>query len=124
VYAAALFFTLTVGVVPINDLRDIYADRRMGLKTMPVVVGPKTTIQIALAIVTSALVVSVLSYGWLGFNVAFPVLVGISSLLLAFSLVKISRNWNDPAYIEMIKKRILWPVNILMQLSILVGLIS
>ena len=124
VYAAVLFFTLTFGVVPINDLSDIRADRQVGRKTMPIVIGPKTTIKIAMAVVTSALLVSVLSYGWLGFNFAFPVLVGISSLLLLFSLMKISRNWNDPAYIEMIKKRVLWPVSIILQLSILVGLIS
>ena len=123
IYSAALFFTLTFGVVPINDLSDIYGDQVMGRKTMPIVIGPKATINFALVVVTAALFISVFSYSWLGFNFAFPILIGIHSLVLLFSLLKISNNYNNPNYIENTKKRVLWPVCLTFQISILVGLI-
>lgn len=123
IYLAALFFTLTFGVVPITDLRDMYGDKKMGRKTLPVVMGPKATIKITVATIVVTLFVSVLGYSWLGFNFAFVILMFASLLMMLLSIFKIYKNLNNSIFIENIIRQVLRPIFLILQISILVGLI-
>lgn len=122
-YAAALFFTLTFGVVPVTDIRDIFGDRQMRRKTFPIAVGPKATIEFAITIVIATLFVGLASYSWIGFNFAFAVLMAASLFMLLLSIFNIYKNLNDSNFIETVITRKLRPVFILLQISILIGLI-
>ncbi len=123
IFSALLFFTLTFGVVPINDLRDVYGDNKVGRKTFPVVVGSKTTIKLALAITVATLLASVLSYSWAGFNTAFPLLVASALFIASLTMLSIYRRRDDPVFIEGIMRRVMRPAFFILQTGILIGLI-
>ncbi|MDQ1279179.1 MAG: geranylgeranylglycerol-phosphate geranylgeranyltransferase [Thermoproteota archaeon] len=123
IYSAALFFILTFSVVPVTDIRDIFGDRKMGRKTFPIAIGPKATIEFAIIVVITTLCVSLAVYTWLGFNFAFAVLLAASFFMLLTSIFKIYKNLTNPNLIEIIIKRNLRPIFIILQISILIGLI-
>lgn len=124
IYAAALFFTLTFGVVPVTDLRDIYGDEKIGRKTFPIVIGPEATMKVAMVVVTATLFASVASYSWIGFNSAFLILMFASLFILLLSMINIYRNVNDVNLINNMIRRVLRPLFIILQISILIGLVS
>lgn len=123
IYVAALFFAITFGFLPLTDLRDIYGDEKMGRKTFPIVLGPKATIKISFATTVALLLVSVLSYSWLGFNFAFLILMFAICLALSLSIFKVSKNLNNSNFIENMLNRVLQPIFLALQVSILIGLV-
>ena len=119
-FAGFIFFTYAMGVVPIVDLGDIEGDRREGRKTLPVVWGPEYTIRLAIAIMFAILVSGIVGYLQFGFNVAFPILVGVISISCVYVLYPLFNRWRDYIYSRklVIKITIL---HFLLQLSIVVG---
>lgn len=124
VYIAALFFVLTLFGAPIIDIRDIYADEKLGRKTLPIVIGSKATAVVAMISTVAILIFSILTYSWIGFNFAFAILISASFLILLFSIFNIYKHLNNPNYIEGIVKYAIRPIFLLLQISVLVGIIS
>jgi len=72
------------------DLGDVEGDGREGRKTLPVVWGPEYNIRLAIAIMFAILVSGIVGYLQFGFNVAFPILVGVISISCVYVLYPFS----------------------------------
>jgi 4-hydroxybenzoate polyprenyltransferase len=73
-FMLALNTALCIGVNPIIDIRDMPGDRLMGVKTIPVVWGPETTIRLYFATLIAIGIGSIIGYVQMGFSIAMPLL--------------------------------------------------
>lgn len=119
-FAGFMFFTYAMAVVPIVDLGDMVGDRKEGRKTLPIVWGPEYTIRLAIAIMFAIVVSGIAGYFQLGFNLAFPVLVGVIGLSFVYVLHPLFDRWQDSMYCrELVNKITL--LHFLLQSSIVIG---
>lgn len=49
IYAAAMFLVFLFVTSPVNDLADYIGDRAQGRRTIPIIIGPKNTIRLAIS---------------------------------------------------------------------------
>jgi 4-hydroxybenzoate polyprenyltransferase len=99
-YCGFLFFTLNVGLTPLVDLRDIDGDRRVGRNTFPVVLGPHHTILLGLATTIVTLVLTLMGYVWIGFNVIYPIMATCSLATFGVLAYHLLGRWQDPNFVE------------------------
>ncbi len=123
-YMLGLEFLIAMGVGPIMDVRDMRGDLIMGVKSFPVVFGPKIVMRLYLATLIVMLGAGLVGYSMVGFNIAMPLLV----LMIMGSWIYVSlpllRKFDDPIlYGEVIRKRVI-PFFILIQLTPLIGVIN
>lgn len=120
-YVSTLFFILTFGIYPIIDLRDIKGDERIGKKTFPMVFGPEVSIRLALTTVCAVAIASVVGYAQIGFNIAFPILAGVIFSAWIYTLYPVLKNWHNPAYIDKLVKKRMYPIFLILQICVIVG---
>jgi 4-hydroxybenzoate polyprenyltransferase len=110
----------TTGVI-LGDIRDIVGDRKIGVRTLPVVFGPKFTVRLAIGGFVAVILAGLVGYYGIGFNVALPVLTTISMCAWIFTVYPIMQRWEDAVYVEKtVFKRIL-PSNMFIQIIPLIG---
>ncbi|MFH0748618.1 MAG: UbiA family prenyltransferase [Candidatus Bathyarchaeota archaeon] len=124
VYTTALFFTLTFCATPLLDIRDIYADKKVGRRTFPIVIGPKSTIKFTTITTLAIILISLVSYSWSGFNSAFAILFSASFFLYFYSVFYIYKNLNNPNLIEKAVRQMIRPFAIIIQISVIIGVIQ
>lgn len=120
-YLTGLYVLCTAGINALGDLRDIDSDRTGGVKTIPIVWGPKFTIRLALATFTAAAVSTWVGFWGLGFNIALPILGTTVLAALAYVMYPLLGRWGDREYVlKAVYKRGL-PLYFVLQLVVLVG---
>jgi len=123
-YLTGLFILFTVGVNPLVDLRDIDSDRAGGVKTIPIVWGPKFTIRLAITTFTAAAATTWLGFYRLGFNIALPIIGTIVFVAFTYVMYPLLGNLRDYEYYEYSSKKIYTrglPLFFILQLAVLVG---
>ena len=120
-YLTGLYVLFTLGLNPIGDIKDIESDRAGGIKTIPIVWGPKFTIRLALATVTAAAVSTWVGFYGLGFNIALPILGTTILAALAYVVYPLLGRWGDREYILKAVYNRFFPLYFLLQLVVLVG---
>jgi 4-hydroxybenzoate polyprenyltransferase len=108
----------------LGDVRDVSVDRKIGVRTFPVVLGPELTIRFALGIFVAVILAGFVGYIGLGFNLALPLLTTIVMAVWIFSTYPLIRRWRDSVYVEKIVWKRIVPMNILVQVIPLVGILA
>jgi len=119
-FSGFIFFTYAMAVVPIVDLGDMIGDKKEGRKTLPIVWGPEYTIRLAIAIVFAIIISGMVGYFQLGFNLALPILVGVTCLSFIYVLYPLFNRWQDYVYCRKLVNKITL-IHFLLQLSIVIG---
>jgi 4-hydroxybenzoate polyprenyltransferase len=122
-YGALLFFTLNVGLTPLVDLRDIEGDRKMGRNTFPVVLGPRRTIMLGLATTVVTLVLTLMSYAWIGFNVIYPILATCSLAMFGVLAYRMLNRWQNPDFVERHFIKNAMPTFSVLQIGLILGIL-
>jgi 4-hydroxybenzoate polyprenyltransferase len=122
-YCALLFFTLNVGLTPLVDLRDIEGDRKMGRNTFPVILGPHRTILLGVTTTIVTLLLTLLSYAWIGFNVIYPVLATCSLAMLGLLAYQMVNRWQDPNFVEHHFIKNAMPTFSVLQIGLILGVL-
>jgi len=123
-YLTVLFVLFTIGVNPLVDLRDIDSDRAGGVKTIPIIWGPKFTIRLALTTFTAAAATTWLGFLRLGFNIALPIIGTIVFAAFAYVMYPLLGQLRGDEYYEYSSKKIYTrglPLFFILQIAVLVG---
>ena len=124
IFLIAINFAISMGVNPLMDLRDLRGDRAMGLKTIPVVLGPRAAVNFAIATVLSILAASIIGYARLGFNLTLPILSTIILTAMIFTFYPLIKKWNEPAYVNIVMINKFMPMYIALQLITVIGVLK
>jgi len=120
-YLTGLYVLFLLGVNPIADLRDMDSDRAGGVKTIPIVWGPSTTIRLALATFTAAAATTWIGFYRLGFNIALPIIGTIVFIAWSYVMYPLLSHLSDLEYVVKIIYSRGLPLFLLLQLAVLVG---
>lgn len=124
IFLIVLNFAISLGVNPLMDLRDLRGDRVKGVKTIPVVLGPKFTVRFAIATLFSIAVASIVGYSRLGFNLTMPILSTLVIIPLIFTFFPMLKRWDDSSYINLIMFTKFIPLFLVLQLVPIIGILS
>lgn len=119
-FAGFIFFTYAMAAVPIVDLGDIIGDRKEGRKTLPLVLGPRYTVRLAISIAIAIITAGMLGYLQLGFNIALPALGSTACFLFIYTIYPLFNRWKDQAYCRKLVNKITL-LHFLLQLAIALG---
>jgi len=120
-YLAGLYVLLIVGANPLGDIKDIESDRAGGVKTVPIVWGPGTTIRLSLATFTASAATTWIGFFGLGFNIALPIIGTIVCAAFAYVMYPLLSHLNDLEYmVNRLYSRAL-PLFFILQIAVLVG---
>lgn len=103
------------------DLRDIEGDKKYNVQTFPIVWGPILTIRLAIALICSVGLGTLIGYYRLGFNNAFLILAFCAFSAWIYVLIPLFRYWNDPFYVETIVIKKIAPIGFLLQILTVLG---
>lgn len=122
IYAAAMFLAFLFVTSPVNDLADYIGDKAQRRRTIPIVIGPKNTIELAILAAitpfTSALfVLPVLRLNMITL-IIFLILAGRSFHLLAPLLIK----YPDPKVVRKQHRRLV-PLHFFLQGALAIGIL-
>jgi len=123
-YLTGLFFLLIAGSHALVDLRDIDSDRMDGIKTIPIVWGPRFTIRLALTTFTAAAATTWLGFYGLGFNIALPIIGTITLIAFFYMMYPLLGNLSDYEYREYSVKKLYTrglPLYFVLQIAVLLG---
>lgn len=123
-YLTGLYVLFTVGINPLGDLKDMDSDRAGGVKTIPIVWGPRFTIRLALATVTASAVSTWVGFLGLGFNIALPIIGTMVLVALAYVTYPLLGNLEEREYRLKIFYSRGYPLYLVLQLAVLVGSIQ
>ena len=120
-YLTGLYVLFLVGVNPLGDLRDIESDRAGGVKTVPIVWGPDTTIRLALGTFTASAATTWIGFYRLGFNVALPIIGTIVFAAFVYVVYPLLSHLSDLEYVvDRLYSRGL-PLFFILHIAVLVG---
>lgn len=135
---SGLMLALMVFVTsPLNDLGDIKGDKEAGRRTIPIVLGGKNTIRLSLFITSGiafsswalyATLISSDAGDWIGLihginfsDLALPIIVSGTCLLITIHLIHVSRRIEDQNFIRRSVSKKSMPLHLLLQLSLVIG---
>jgi 4-hydroxybenzoate polyprenyltransferase len=122
-YMGIIHFIVNMGINPILDVRDIRGDRIMGIRTIPVVLGPEATVRLYFASFFFMGLATFLGYSQLGLNTALPILVSLILVAWLYVSIPLLKKWNDPIFLHShIIKRVV-PFYCIMQLVTWIGIV-
>jgi len=113
----------SIGITSLNDLRDVQGDRRMAVKTFPVILGPSITIRLAIVMFTVTAASTILGYQRIGFNLASPILVSMIMLGWIYAIYPLLKNWQDPNLVNLIMFKKVLPGFVVLQIIPFIGIL-
>ena len=123
IYLTTLDFLLVVGVNPVLDIRDMRGDSLLGVKTVPVVFGPRVAVRLAISVLAASSVATLIGYSRLGFNLAMPLLFLVIAAALIYTFYPLMEMWRDSIYLDRVVYRRALPLYLLLQVTVLIGII-
>lgn len=120
IFQGMFFFFGTFIIYPIFvDYQDREEDQKYGMKTLAIILGWKTKMEMAIFYILTVMVVGTLAYSNLGFNVIFPVMVVGSCLLFLRFLIPIINGFEKLRYTKAMKSMfVFWMI---IQTALIVG---
>lgn len=123
-YLTGLYVLFSAGVGPLYDLKDMESDRIGGIKTIPLVWGPRFTVRLALAIFTVSAVTTWIGFYRLGFNMVLPILGTLVLVSLVYVVYPLLGSMMDQEYVlKTLYKRVV-PLVFLLQFTVFLGSLS
>ena len=120
-YLTGLWVLFIGGVGPLADIKDMETDRLGGVKTIPIVWGPRFTIRLALATLTASAASTWIGFYGLGFNIVLPILGTLVFVSLIYVIYPLLGNLLDQEYmLWAIYGRVL-PLFLLVHFTVLLG---
>jgi len=120
-YLTGLYILFVAGVGPLLDIKDIESDNIGGVKTIPIVWGPRFTIRLALATFTAAAATTWIGFYGLGFNIVLPILGSIIIISLVYVTYPLLGNFVDEEYMFKAIYGRVFPLFFLLQFIVLLG---
>jgi len=120
-FFSAMSFFMFFGVNPIIDLRDIEEDRGIGVKSFPVLWGPKFTVRLAITTLTASMLANVIGYYQFGFSFILPVLGAIVLGATIWVIQPLLNKWEDSTFLNNTITKRMHPLFLLIQLCYLIG---
>lgn len=105
----------------IIDLRDIEGDKKFNVKSPPIVWGPILTIRLAIALICSIGLATIIGYYQLGFSTAFLMIAFCAFSAWIYVLLPLFSHWNDPFYVENTVIKKIAPIGFLLQILTVLG---
>ena len=124
VYFSAIFFGLfSMVTLLLGDISDIPGDTAAGVKSLPLVIGPRNSI---LFISFIPLVIAFIGVGFFRIarlNPLFPVLLVLVTAYSSINIISLLGKYDDYVFIRQIKSRMRL-VHFIMQFSLILGLLA
>jgi 4-hydroxybenzoate polyprenyltransferase len=114
-------FIIYFGVGSLNDLRDLKWDKMVGVRSLPVILGPKTTVRLIIGTLLGVMSGFIMGYFQLGFNITFTILGIIILALWSYSIYPLLKEYDNEALINKAMVKRSYPYWLFLQLSILLG---
>ena len=121
IFFSGMSFFMFFGVNPIIDLRDMEGDRVVGVKSFPIIWGPKFTVRLAIATLTASMIANIIGYYQFGFSFVLPSLGAIVLGATIFVIHPLLNNWEDLTSLNKIIIKKMYPLFMVIQLCYLVG---
>ena len=121
-----LFFTVMSFITffcvnPIVDLRDVEGDRKVGINTIPVKMGPKFTVRLAVVSLLAMVPAAIVGFYNLGFNIALPILGAIVFTATGAVIYPLMDRWQDAVFINRTITKRVYPLFLMIQMVFLLG---
>jgi 4-hydroxybenzoate polyprenyltransferase len=123
IFMVSMDFAIAVGVSPVMDLPDLQGDKVMGVKTMPVIIGPSMAVRFAIAVLGGIIVSSIIGYISLGLNIALPFLITLVAGAWIYTIMPLMRRYNDIAFTNIVCFKRVVPLYFIIQLVPLAGIL-
>jgi geranylgeranylglycerol-phosphate geranylgeranyltransferase len=122
IYAGIMLGSMVFITSPFNDIGDTDGDKKAGRRTIPIALGSRNTVKLAILISASIITVSWLTYpiafnGWLT-----PTLVTIVSALAIITIGGTLNKLHDRQYVRKQHKRSM-PLHLLIQSALIIGVL-
>ncbi|MBS7638005.1 UbiA prenyltransferase family protein [Candidatus Bathyarchaeota archaeon] len=114
-------FIIYFGLGSLNDLRDLKWDKEVGIRSFPVILGPKITVRLMLGVLFGVMGGFILGYFQFRFNVAFPILGLIILAGWSYSIYPLSYRYEDESFVKKVVVKRTYPYWMLLLLTILLG---
>ena len=121
IFMILMDFAIVIGVSPIMDIPDLLGDKVMGVKTMPVVIGPSITVRFAIAMLVGIAGGSIMGYLGLGLNLTLPFLITLIAGTWIYTIIPLMRRYNDIAFTNIVIFKRVVPLYMMIQLVPLAG---
>jgi len=121
IFMTLMDFAIVIGVSPIMDIPDLLGDKVMGIKTMPVVIGPSITVRLAIAMLVGIAGGSIMGYLGLGLNITLPFLITLIAGTWIYTIIPLMRRYNDIAFTNIVIFKRVVPLYMMIQLVPLAG---
>lgn len=122
IYAASLFIIFLFVTSPINDLADYVGDKAQKRKTIPIIIGPKNTIKLAIISAVTPFISSVIVIPILNLTVLLWILYFFLGYISIKLLVPLLNNYSDLKKVRMHHKRMV-PLHFFLQGALVLGTI-
>jgi hypothetical protein len=93
----------------------------MGVKTMPVVIGPSITVRLAIAMLVGIAGGSIMGYLGLGLNITLPFLITLIAGTWIYTIIPLMRRYNDITFTNIVIFKRVVPLYMMIQLVPLAG---
>jgi 1,4-dihydroxy-2-naphthoate octaprenyltransferase len=119
-YPAIMLAIMAFITSPFNDVADVIGDKKVGRKTIPIVIGSENTVKLAIALAGAMIAISWTIYfisntGWIN-----PLLVSLVSILTIYNMSKTLKNLSNKEYVRKQHKKSM-PLHLLLQLVLALG---
>ncbi|MBS7652462.1 MAG: UbiA prenyltransferase family protein [Candidatus Bathyarchaeia archaeon] len=120
-FFVVISFVIYFGLGSLNDLRDFKWDKENGIRSFPVVLGPKITVRLMLSVLFGVMAGFILGYYQFGFNIAFPVLGLIILAGWSYSIYPLFYRYEDESFVKKVVVKRTYPFWMMLLLTILLG---
>jgi geranylgeranylglycerol-phosphate geranylgeranyltransferase len=120
IYCAILFLAFLFTTSPINDLADYVGDLAQGRRTIPIRIGRRNTVRLALLASIAPMASAPLALPLLGLNSMTTILFGLLAARSIQILAPLLRENTNHQSVRILHKRLV-PLHFLLQLSLVIG---
>jgi len=117
---AIVGFVASLSTSIVKDIEDVKGDKVYKVKTLPIVWGFTLTVRLAIALVVSGGIATIIGYYQLGFNIAFPILATLAFVAWVYTLHPLLKKY-DKRYLHILILKKLTPICLSIQLLTIFG---
>ncbi len=120
--ASIVFFVFMLILASVGDLSDLEGDLANGAKSLPVVLGPRVTVNILSLVPVFIGGLVIVSYNALGFNYLTPYMITILCFTTLTAIRKLGVHLNEPRKCRVIRNR-LRITHGMLQVALMIGIL-
>ena len=121
-YAGFLFFMMCFAGSTLSDVSDILGDKNKEVKTIALVIGPEFALKVSIMSYISTVIITILLYSLLGFNIIVPIIITGTGLSMAFLTFSLIGRWRQESFFRKTIRRLV-AIHMIYQLGLVLGVI-